>query len=240
MLVLILAIVILGGFGLYLAMPRGGSDRLSLWAWAPAAAALLLLWMFWIAGFENAGAGRALLFLPLATLSVVGAFMMVTRRNPVAVALWFATVVLGVAGLMLLLGAQFIAAATVIVYAGAVLVMFLFVIMVAGQRGREYHDRVSRDPELAVGWAAALLALMLLVLASSYGGVAHLWPGPESMPERDGVVAMRSVAGRPHVAPLGRALFGMHWLSVELAGTLLLVALVAAVLIVGAGSARRP
>jgi len=229
----IIAIAVLGGLAIYLALPRGGPARLKPLMWAASGAALVLLWGLWLANFQGTGLGRAALFLPLATLAVVAAFMMITRRNPVRVALWFAVVVLAVAGLMLLVGAQFVAAVTVIVYAGAVIVMFLFVIMLAGQTGREYYDRVSRDPELAVAAGATLLALVMLVAVSSYGGSPSLWPDRKALPDQSEIAAMSSRPGAAHVAPLGRALYAVHWLSVELAGTLLLVALVAAVLIVG-------
>ena len=65
-------------------------------------------------------------------------------------AVWFALSLLGTAGLFLFQGAQFLAVATIVVYAGAILVTFLFVLMLAQPNGRAYYDRVSWEP-LVVG-----------------------------------------------------------------------------------------
>ena len=67
----------------------------------------------------------------------------VTFRNPVYCAIWFGLSLLGTAGLFLFHGAQFLAVATVVVYAGAILVTFLFVLMLAQPEGQASYDRVS-------------------------------------------------------------------------------------------------
>lgn len=158
--------------------------------------------------------------------------MTVTRHNPVASALWFASVVVGTAGLFLLQSAQFLAAANVIVYAGAIIVMFLFVIMLAQQRGIEAHDRVAREPELAGAASFALVAIIMTVVMATYHGErAPLQPRPDAAAEATLGDHWDPRPGAPHVAPLGRVLFTEHWLSIELAGTLLLVATVGAIVI---------
>ncbi len=68
----------------------------------------------------------------------------VTSRNPVYSALWFASVVLSTSGLFLLADAPFLAAGTIIVYAGAIIVTFLFVIMLAQMEGKAHYDRAAR------------------------------------------------------------------------------------------------
>ena len=69
----------------------------------------------------------------------------VTFRNPVYCAIWFALSLLGTAGLFLFQGAQFLGVATVVVYAGAILVTFLFVLMLAQPAGSAFYDRLSWD-----------------------------------------------------------------------------------------------
>ena len=76
--------------------------------------------------------------------AIVGALLTVTSRNPIYSALWFASVVLSTCGLFLLASAPFLAAGTIIVYAGAIIVTFLFVIMLAQMEGKALYDRAAR------------------------------------------------------------------------------------------------
>src|SRR6185295_5737827 len=80
-------------------------------------------------------------FLILASVTVLAAVATVTFRNPVYSAIWFGLSLLGTAGLFLFQGAQFLGVATVVVYAGAILVTFLFVLMLAQPTGQAYYDR---------------------------------------------------------------------------------------------------
>ena len=77
-------------------------------------------------------------------MAIVGGLLTVTSRNPVYSALWFASVVLSTSGLFLLADAPFLAAGTIIVYAGAIIVTFLFVIMLAQMEGKADYDRAAR------------------------------------------------------------------------------------------------
>lgn len=101
-----------------------------------------------------------LVFGVLALLTVGSAVAMVTSRSAVYSAIWFAMALLGTGGLFLYQGAQFLGVATVVVYAGAIVVTFLFVIMLAQPDGHATYDRISW------GWfakpAAALAAAMLM------------------------------------------------------------------------------
>jgi NADH:ubiquinone oxidoreductase subunit 6 (subunit J) len=101
----------------------------------------------------------------LAFVSLASAVMMITSRNPVYSALWFALVLLGNSGLFLLQQAEFLSAATVIVYAGAIVVTFLFVIMLAQPSGAARYDHHSREP--------LLVTLTGLILASVLVGTLH-------------------------------------------------------------------
>ena len=88
----------------------------------------------------------SLFFYAFAAIAVAAGILAVTARDPVHNALWFAIVLLSTSGLFLLVGAQFLAAGTIIVYAGAIIVTFLFVIMLAQSEGQALYDRMARSP----------------------------------------------------------------------------------------------
>ncbi len=167
-----------------------------------------------------------LVFTKLAVITVASAVCCIAFRNPVFSAIWFALTLLGTSGLFLLEGAQFLAVSTIVVYAGAILVMFLFVLMLANPRGRSYYDRVSWEPLLGSAVGAALVGLLTLTLVTVF------LSGPEAARPVSPVSAeLRSaeILSPHHMAHLGRRLFTTQLIAVEVAGTLLLVALVGAV-----------
>ena len=108
--------------------------------------------------------GETILFSVFATSAITCAILMITNRNPVYSALWFALATLSVCGLFWLQFAPFLAAATVIVYAGAIVVTFVFVIMLAQQSGATVYDQRSRQPFLATVAAFLLLGALLSTL----------------------------------------------------------------------------
>jgi NADH-quinone oxidoreductase subunit J len=177
--------------------------------------------------FAPAGAvlSNALFYL-FALTAIAAAASMVTSRSPVYAALWFAVTTLSVCGLFLLRSAPFLAAATVIVYAGAIVVTFLFVIMLAQQAGEAESDRESHQPWLATLAAFVLLGGLLVPLrdriaqgevARPPAATAALVPGENPPPGT--------------LRGLGRTLFGQYLFAVELAGTLLLTAAIGAIAI---------
>ncbi len=109
-----------------------------------------------------------LFFYLFAGGAIAAAGAMITQRNPVYAALYFALVILQVCGLFLLLSGPFLAAATVIVYAGAIIVTFLFVIMFAQQSGLAQYDRRSREPFLASLGGFLLMGALLYAIQVSY------------------------------------------------------------------------
>jgi NADH:ubiquinone oxidoreductase subunit 6 (subunit J) len=143
----------------------------SLWGALLAAQAVILAGG-WLVRFEYA-CPEAVLFYAFAGLAVLSAGLMVTHSDPVHAALAFAMVVLSTCGLFLLLGAPFLTAATVIVYAGAIVVTFLFVIMLAQQLGYSSADQRSREPFLASLAGFVLLAAVLCVLHRTYDDQSH-------------------------------------------------------------------
>lgn len=109
-----------------------------------------------------------LLFYLFAGLAVTCGVCMIVQRNPVYAALWFALVILSTCGLFLLQAAPFLAAATIVIYAGAIIVTFLFVIMLAQQTGLATYDRRSREPLLASLAGFILLGALLYTLQMTY------------------------------------------------------------------------
>src|SRR5947207_906030 len=128
-------------------------------------ALLLAGWLLVRAGRVNE---EAILFYSFSALAIIGGTALITHANPVHAALSFALVVLSTCGLFLLLAAPFLMAATIIVYAGAIIVTFLFVIMLAQQSGRSDADDRSREPGLAALTGFVMLGAILYVLRPAF------------------------------------------------------------------------
>lgn len=208
---------------LWLLLPRGRESRAAqVFGTLLGIAALA---GFTLAGRRLGGIGEEGVFLTVSLVAVIGGAATVLTRSPVYSAIWFAISLAGVSGVLLVLGAQFLGVATIVVYAGAILVMFLFVLMLAQPSGLAPYDRVSGEPLLSAVAAAILLGL----LALSIGRLS---------PVADATVPA-AVSADPlaenHVARLGGELFSRHLVTVEVAGILLLVALVGAIAVVSRG-----
>jgi NADH:ubiquinone oxidoreductase subunit 6 (subunit J) len=108
------------------------------------------------------------LFFAFSGIAIVSGCLLITQRNPVRAALSFALVVLSTCGLFLLLAAPFLMAATIIVYTGAIVVTFLFVIMLAQQEGPSDADHRSREPEFSCITGFVLLGSILFLLQLTY------------------------------------------------------------------------
>jgi NADH:ubiquinone oxidoreductase subunit 6 (subunit J) len=106
------------------------------------------------------------LFSILAGITVASALATVTLRSPVYAAVWFGMTLLGTAGLFLFQGAQFLAVATIVVYAGAILVTFLFVLMLAQPQGRTHYDRVSWEALISATTGSVLVAVLAMTVTS--------------------------------------------------------------------------
>ena len=150
-----------GAAAVYLLLPRPRAYP-ALWGALLGAAALGL------AGWLVVGFGvltpESFLFYAFSAAAVGFGGLLVTQRNPARAALAFALVVLSTCGLFLLLAAPFLMAATIIIYAGAIIVTFLFVLMLAQQEGPSDADARSREPMLATAVGFILLGALLYVL----------------------------------------------------------------------------
>jgi NADH-quinone oxidoreductase subunit J len=164
-----------------------------------------------------AGFPEAVLFWPLAILSVGSALAVLLARNPIYAAMGLVLSFFAVAGIYVLLAAQMLAALQVIVYAGAIMVLFLFVIMLLSLGEADLGEER--------GWLRPAIGA---VVAGVTGGlivstfVGRTW---ESLPA--------AVSEQPFgtVAQVGRLLFGPFILPFEATSILLLVAIVGAVVV---------
>jgi NADH:ubiquinone oxidoreductase subunit 6 (subunit J) len=152
---------------LYLLLPRPQPWVYARFAGA-ACAGLALTAVALMAARAARVTAEVVLFYAFSGLALLSGGMMVTRQNPARAALSFAMVVLSTTGLFLLLAAPFLMAGTIIVYAGAIVVTFLFVIMLAQPGGASDADLRSREPLLACVAGFFLLATLLLVLRQTY------------------------------------------------------------------------
>jgi NADH-quinone oxidoreductase subunit J len=248
---------------LWLLLPRRASGRAA--RWLGTLFGLAALAGFILTGRRLGGLGDEAVFLIVSLVAIVSGAATVVSRSPVYAAIWFALALAGVSGVLLVLGAQFLGVATIVVYAGAILVMFLFVLMLAQPAGLAPYDRVSNEPLLSAVAGAVLLGLLSL----SIGRLSAEPPLCCQMPSKTAALKTAALAAdadgksgdaaspgfRPglpengtqasdatdpfaenHVARLGGELFGRHLLAVEAAGVLLLVALVGSIAMVSRGA----
>lgn len=213
---------LLTALGMWLMLPRAGAGvggRI-----VGALLGLVALGLFASLCWRMPSWPTQVLFWVLAGVTLIAAGAAVTLRSPVYCAVWFALSLLGTAGLFLFQGAQFLAAATIIVYAGAILVTFLFVLMLAQSNGRAYYDRVSWEPLVSAVTGAVLLGILTMAIVSTDFKNTRVI---------DDEILRGNILSLDHVAHLGEELFSNYLIAVEVAGTLLLAAFVGAIAIVG-------
>jgi len=230
--------------GLWLLLPRGlggGAERAA--RSLGGVLSLVALGCFIATGHRLGSVGEEAVFLIVSLLAVVSAAATIVARSPVYAAIWFAMTLAGVAGVLLVLGGQFLGVATIVVYAGAILVMFLFVLMLAQPAGLAPYDRVSNEPLLSAVAGAVLLGVLSLSIGRLSAPPAACCAMPASKaalladaPSTDAAEPGVDLLADNHVARLGGELFGRHLLAVEVAGVLLLVALIGSIAIVSRGA----
>jgi len=231
------AAVALGAAGVYVLLPAP-SRRSKSPAVALLAAACGLLAGLSVRAMSATAAGtHVFYFCAFGALALLGAVRVVTHARPVYSALYLVLTVVSVAGLLVLADAEFLAAALVIIYAGAILVTYLFVIMLARQRGSAPYDSAAREP-----FAAVVVAFVLVATIGSLLTVEPAGPAPRNDADDAGTLAAwRSAApgqagaaaeesGEPDaVRQVGRILLTRYAVALEVAGVLLLVAIVGAI-----------
>src|SRR5262245_44550591 len=170
--VAILLVCALGLVAIYALLPR--PRRLPVLLGVSAGVLALVLAAFLVVRVGKLSFETFLFYLFSAVAIIAGA-LLVTQQNPARAALSFALVVLAGCGLFLLQAAPFLMAATIIVYAGAIIVTFLFVLMLAQQQGLSDADARSREPLLATITGFLLLATLLYVLKLNYKPDLDTW-----------------------------------------------------------------
>lgn len=173
------------------------------------------------------------LFILFSVLTLVSACLVITNRNPVNGAMYMILSLVGMAGLFLNLEAYFLAVLQVLVYAGAVMVLFLFIIMLI--------DAKKEETRLRYTGFTALGGLLCFIIFSA--AVYHLFTGSEALPEivrlpaaetlqvteqGGGKVALH-YASSPEA--FGYGLFTKYMLPLQMTGFLLLIAMIGVIVL---------
>lgn len=221
-----------GGAAIYLAMPKpsGSQRQAALILGVSVIAGLMgLMSMHFVAPNSN-----NLFFYLFAGVAVLAAGRVVTHPEPTYSAVYFALVILSVAVLLVIQRAEFLAVALIIIYAGAILVTYAFVIMLAQQSGAVATNTQAREPMMAI--------LVSFVIAGAIAGkIEQLDAVPvrlqgqavtQATDVADTVATLDENDSRSgHTRAIGSLMFGPYLIVVELSGILLLIAMVGAIAI---------
>jgi NADH-quinone oxidoreductase subunit J len=163
-----------------------------------------------------------LAFYAFAITTVTAALLVTISRNPVHSVLWLILAFLSSAGLMVLLGAEFVAMLLIIVYVGAVAVLFLFVVMMLDVDFEALKGEMARYMPIAL--------LIGVVLLMQFGLALGAWV------QADGALGLRQavipdVAEVENTRAIGLLLYDKYLLLFQLAGMILLVAMIGAILL---------
>ena len=165
----------------------------------------------------------AVFFYLFAGLTIASALMVITTRNPVHAVLFLILAFFNSAGLFLLLGAEFIAMTLVIVYVGAVAVLFLFVVMMLDIDFAELKSGYSKFLPIGTLIGVVLLSELVLVLGAWFGGGVKLASVPSAPIPKTGTLT--------NTEAIGQILYTDYVYYFELAGLILLVAMVGAIVL---------
>lgn len=160
---------------------------------------------------------QAVVFYVLSAILIVAAFRVVTAKNPVHAALYLVLAFFTASGHWLLLQAEFLAIALVLVYVGAVMVLFLFVVMMLDINIEKLREGFWKNFPLAGTVALVMVAEMVLILSSPEANLAGF------------KAAAPATAEISNVRELGLQLYTTYLLPFEAAAVVLLVAMVAAI-----------
>ena len=176
------------------------------------------------------------IFYVFAVLAVLSASLCIVQKNPVSAALWLVSTMFSLAAIYVLLDAQFIAAIQVLVYAGAVMVLFLFVIMLLNL-GHASSD--IRGPS-SVAAAVVIVGLLVIELFALWRytprrlaneiSQAPAFADPSSM-FAAGRLAQQDAAARGVVGGIAAPLFQVYLVPFEITSVLLLAAIIGAVVL---------
>uniref|UniRef100_UPI00286E43BD NADH-quinone oxidoreductase subunit J n=1 Tax=Sphingomonas sp. TaxID=28214 RepID=UPI00286E43BD len=157
-----------------------------------------------------------LAFYLFAALTIASAILVIFARNPVHSVLWLIVAFFNAAGLMLLVGAEFIAMLLVIVYVGAVAVLFLFVVMMLDVDFAKLRSGFTANLPFGLLIALVLLAEIVIALNARNSGP---------------VLADAPAATQPNIVAMGELLYTRFLFPFEIAGLILLVAMIGAIVL---------
>ncbi|WP_269513570.1 NADH-quinone oxidoreductase subunit J [Brevundimonas subvibrioides] len=164
---------------------------------------------------------QGIAFYLLSTVAVVSGLLVVTARNPVHSVLWLILTFFSSAGLFVLLGAEFLAMLLVVVYVGAVAVLFLFVVMMLDVDFVRLREGYATYLPLAAIVAGILLAEMVMIsIVVVQGGAAS-----------DAVAPAVATADASNVETIGRVLYTDYIYFFQAAGIVLLIAMIGAIVL---------
>jgi NADH-quinone oxidoreductase subunit J len=155
-------------------------------------------------------------------IAIVSALLFVTRKSPVAAALWLVNTMFCLAALYVLLDAQFIGAIQVLVYAGAIMVVFLFVIMLLNLGQGVTSDMRNLGWKLTAGLVSLAILAEIFALTKAKTAIALTLPAGFTAQQVDQTGA---------IAPIAGPLFHEYLLAFEVTSVLLLAAVIGAVML---------
>jgi NADH-quinone oxidoreductase subunit J len=160
-------------------------------------------------------------FYIFAAVLLASAAMVIFARNPVHSVLWLIVAFFNAAGLMVLVGAEFIAMLLVIVYVGAVAVLFLFVVMMLDIDFAELRAGFMSNLPLGILLAIVLVVELVLGIGAFRAGAVEL----------GNAVAAATPADKPNIEAIGALLYSKYVFLFETAGLILLVAMIGAIVL---------
>ena len=165
---------------------------------------------------------QAIAFYLFAFTMILSGVFTIFARNPVHSVLWLILAFFNAAGLMVLVGAEFIAMLLVIVYVGAVAVLFLFVVMMLDIDFAELRAGFIRNAPLGLVLAVVLFAELFVGILVRSAGDLHIGKA---------VTASATPAGLSNTAAIGALLYTRYLFEFEAAGMILLVAMIGAIVL---------
>ncbi|MDI6729361.1 MAG: NADH-quinone oxidoreductase subunit J [Thermodesulfovibrionales bacterium] len=159
-----------------------------------------------------------LFFGYFSVVMVVLSLLIITRRNPVHSVLWMLVLFFHIAGLYLFLNAEFLAAVQLILYAGAILVLFLFVIMMLNLKEELTAERFIGEWPIGV-------ALGISILMFIYFAISKFIQGPA------GQYTIEAIKKETHTKIIGKVLYTEYLFPFEIASLILLIAIVGAIVL---------
>lgn len=229
---LVYGVFALGAAGIYFLMPRGAESKARIGSFFGLGGLALLIGL--LVANLSPQSGDIFIYL-FGAIALVAAARVITHPVPIYSALYFILVVVAVAALLVLQNAEFTAIALVTVYAGAILVTYLFVIMLAQQDESPVYDTRAREPFMAV-----VTSFFLMAAVAGHAGelAAPKDAGAVKVGRSVQVTAGKSVrvnesttadTERGNTRAIGFAILTQYVVALELAGILLLVSMVGAI-----------